>query len=47
MGVELIFGPKRKEVTRGWRWLHNDELYNLSLLQIVLGWSYQGGCGSL
>jgi hypothetical protein len=24
-----IFGPKREEVTRRWRRLHNEELYNL------------------
>jgi hypothetical protein len=24
-----IFGPKRDEVTRGWRKLHNKELHNL------------------
>jgi hypothetical protein len=24
-----IFGPKRDEVTGGWRKLHNEELYNL------------------
>jgi hypothetical protein len=24
-----IFGPKREEVARGWRRLHNEELHNL------------------
>jgi hypothetical protein len=24
-----IFGPKKDEVTRGWRKLHNEELHNL------------------
>jgi hypothetical protein len=24
-----IFGPKRDEVARGWRKLHNEELHNL------------------
>jgi hypothetical protein len=24
-----IFGPKRQEVTAGWRRLHNEELHNL------------------
>jgi hypothetical protein len=24
-----IFGPKRDEVTGGWRMLHNEELHNL------------------
>jgi hypothetical protein len=28
-GVRRIFGPKRDEVTRGWRKLHNGELHNL------------------
>jgi hypothetical protein len=27
--LRRIFGPKRDEVTRGWRKLHNEELYNL------------------
>jgi hypothetical protein len=26
--LRRIFGPKRDEVTRGWRKLHNEELYN-------------------
>jgi hypothetical protein len=26
--LRRIFGPKRDEVTRGWRKLHNDELHN-------------------
>jgi hypothetical protein len=26
---ERIFGPKRDEVTQGWRKLHNEELHNL------------------
>jgi hypothetical protein len=28
-GVLRIFGPKRDEVTGGWRKLHNEELHNL------------------
>jgi hypothetical protein len=28
-GAEEIFGPKRDEVTREWRKLHNKELHNL------------------
>jgi hypothetical protein len=31
-GMLRIFGPKRKEVTRGWRTLHNEGLHNLYLL---------------
>jgi hypothetical protein len=27
--LRRIFGPKRDEVTRGWRNLHNEELHNL------------------
>jgi hypothetical protein len=27
--LRRIFGPKRDEVTRGWRKLHNEELHNL------------------
>jgi hypothetical protein len=27
--LDKIFGPKRDEVTREWRRLHNNELYDL------------------
>jgi hypothetical protein len=27
--LRRIFGPKREEVTGGWRRLHNEELHNL------------------
>jgi hypothetical protein len=27
--LRRIFGPKRDEVTMGWRKLHNEELHNL------------------
>jgi hypothetical protein len=27
--LRRIFGPKRDEVTRGWRKLHNEELHKL------------------
>jgi hypothetical protein len=34
-----IFGPKRDEVTGGWRKLHNEELHNLnsspSIMRII------------
>jgi hypothetical protein len=34
-----IFGPKRDEVTEGWRKLHNEELHNLysspSIIRII------------
>jgi hypothetical protein len=32
-----IFGPEREEVAGGWRRLHNEELYNLYTIQILLG----------
>jgi hypothetical protein len=38
-----IFGPKRAEVTGGWRKLHNEELHNLQFYQILSGLSNQGG----
>jgi hypothetical protein len=31
-----IFGPKRDEVTGGWRKLHNEELHNLYFSPIVI-----------
>jgi hypothetical protein len=31
-----IFGPKRDEVTGGWRRLHNEELHNLYSLPSVM-----------
>jgi hypothetical protein len=37
--LRRIFGPKRDEVTGGWRKLHNEELHNLysspSIIRIV------------
>jgi hypothetical protein len=30
--LRRIFGPKRDEVTGGWRKLHNEELHNLYFL---------------
>jgi hypothetical protein len=27
--LRRIFGPKRDEITRGWRKFHNEELHNL------------------
>jgi hypothetical protein len=29
MLLRTIFGPKREEVTRGWRKPHNEKLHNL------------------
>jgi hypothetical protein len=34
--LRRIFGPKREEVRRGWRRLHNEELHNFTLHQILL-----------
>jgi hypothetical protein len=37
--LSRIFGPKRDEVTGGWRKLHNEELHNLysspSIIRII------------
>jgi hypothetical protein len=33
--LRRIFGPKRDEVTGGWRKLHNEELHNLYSLNII------------
>jgi hypothetical protein len=39
MILRTIFGPKMKEVTGGWRKLHNEELHNLhtssSIIRII------------
>jgi hypothetical protein len=32
-----LFGPRRQEVTRGWRKLHFEELHSFTLHQILLG----------
>jgi hypothetical protein len=32
--LRRIFGPKRYEVTGGWRKLHNEELHNLNSIQV-------------
>jgi hypothetical protein len=34
--LRRISGPKKKEVTGEWRKLHNEELYNLYLLQNII-----------
>jgi hypothetical protein len=49
--VLRIFGPKRDEVTGGWRKLHNEELHNLysspSIIRIIklrrMRWAGHGG----
>jgi hypothetical protein len=32
--LRTIFGPKREEVTRGWRQLHNEELHNALVTRV-------------
>jgi hypothetical protein len=34
--LRRIFGPKRDEVTRGWRKPHNEELHNLCSSPIII-----------
>jgi hypothetical protein len=34
--LRRIFGPKRDEVTGGWRKLHNGELHNLYSSQTII-----------
>jgi hypothetical protein len=34
--LRRIFGPKRDEVTGGWRKLHNEELHNLYSLPGII-----------
>jgi hypothetical protein len=36
MVLRRIFGPKRKEMTGGWRKLLNEELHNSSTLPSVI-----------
>jgi hypothetical protein len=47
--VLRIFGPKRDEVTGGWRKLHNEELHNLysspSIIRMIKSrWMRWAGC---
>jgi hypothetical protein len=35
--LRRIFGPKRDEVMRGWRKLHNEELHNLYVSPNIIG----------
>jgi hypothetical protein len=34
--LQRIFGPKRDEVTRGWRKVGNEELHNLYILPSII-----------
>jgi hypothetical protein len=36
-GAEETFGPKRDEVTGGWRKLHNEKVYNLYSSSSLIG----------
>jgi hypothetical protein len=44
--LRRIYGPKREEVARGWRRLHNEELYNLyasqNIVRVVKSWGIIG-----
>jgi hypothetical protein len=35
--LRKIFGPERDEVTGDWRRLHNEERYNCTSHQVLLG----------
>jgi hypothetical protein len=37
--LRRIFGPKRDEVTGGWRKLYNEELHNLYSLPNIMRWA--------
>jgi hypothetical protein len=38
--LRRIFGPKREEVTGGWRRLYNEELHNCTFHQMLLGFDH-------
>jgi hypothetical protein len=39
--LRKIFGPKRDEVTGGWRKLHNEEFHNLYSLPGYIGYWWE------
>jgi hypothetical protein len=41
--LRRIFGPKRDEVTEGWRKLHNEELHDLYTSPSISRISSRGG----
>jgi len=40
--LRKVFGSEREEATGGWRKLHNEELHDFALHQILLQQSNQG-----
>jgi hypothetical protein len=42
--LRRIFGPKRDEVTEGWRKLHNEEIHNLYSSPNKGMWNARGKC---
>jgi hypothetical protein len=48
--LRRIFGPKRDEVTGGWRKLHNEELQGLysspSIVRVIKARRMGGACGT-
>jgi hypothetical protein len=41
--LRKIFGPKRDGVTGEWRKLHNEELHDLYLYLLEIGWAVWTG----
>jgi hypothetical protein len=52
--LRRIFGPKRDEVTGGWKKLHNEELHGFysspSIVRVIkakrMRWAGHGACGA-
>jgi hypothetical protein len=48
--LRRVFGPKRDEVTGGWRKLHNEELHNLysspSIIRMIKEDEMGGECST-
>jgi hypothetical protein len=46
--LRRIFGPKREEVSGGWRRLHNEELHNLytslNIIKVIREYEMGGAC---
>jgi hypothetical protein len=41
--LRKMFGPRREEVTAGWRKLHNEELHNLYSMPNIITMIKSGG----